>query len=263
MGFGTSLAAPNSLRLKVYGAARLAFLLSAAFCPLIGQVSPGPLSKAHQSLDGTLKCASCHVFGTGSPKLKCLDCHGEIRALVRQHEGYHGRAVNPAKGDQDCARCHTEHYGETFRIYKWETSKEEFDHRQTGYPLLGRHSGLRCEQCHNSKRISQADRRLIRVRDLDQTFEGLHEACLTCHEDRHAGQLGSNCEKCHSVSAWKLKSYDHSTTHYPLTGKHREVDCAKCHRPSAANAKVIQYTGLSFARAPGGPSPCSQAVFWR
>jgi hypothetical protein len=171
--------------------------------------------------------------------------------LVRQHEGYHGRAVNPAKGDQDCARCHTEHYGETFRIYKWETSKEEFDHRQTGYPLLGRHSGLRCEQCHNSKRISQADRRLIRVRDLDQTFEGLHEACLTCHEDRHAGQLGSNCEKCHSVSAWKLKSYDHSTTHYPLTGKHREVDCAKCHRPSAANAKVIQYTGLSFAACTG------------
>src|ERR1017187_8629704 len=138
-GFGTPVAATSLLRLKVYGAAqKLAFLLLAAVCPLLGQVSPGPLSKAHRSLDGTLKCASCHVFGAGSPKLKCLDCHTEIRALVRQHESYHGRVVDRAKGDMDCVRCHTEHYGEDFRIYKWETSKEEFDHRQAGYPLVGR-----------------------------------------------------------------------------------------------------------------------------
>ena len=170
--FGTSLAPASFLRFKVLGAAKLSFLLFAAVCPLIGQVSPGPLSKSHKSLDGTLKCASCHVFGAGSPKLKCLACHNEIRALVRQREGYHGRVVDRAKDDQDCARCHTEHYGEDFRIYKWETSKEEFDHRQTGYPLLGRHSGLRCEQCHNAKHISQADRRQIKVSDLNKTFEG-------------------------------------------------------------------------------------------
>jgi hypothetical protein len=174
------------LRLKVYGAAKLAFLLFATGGSLVGQVSPGPLSKAHQSLDGTLKCGSCHVFGTGSPKLKCLDCHSEIRALVRQHEGYHGRVVDRAKGDMDCVRCHTEHYGEDFRIYKWETSKEEFDHRQAGYPLVGRHAGLHCEQCHNAKHVSQADRRQIKVSDLNKTFEGLHPACQTCHADPHA-----------------------------------------------------------------------------
>jgi hypothetical protein len=241
------------LRLKVYGAAKLPILLLfAAIGPLAGQVSPGPLSKAHRSLDGTLKCASCHVFGTGSPKLKCLDCHTEIRALVRQHESYHGRVVDRAKGDQDCVRCHTEHYGEDFRIYKWETSREEFDHRQTGYPLLGRHSSLHCEQCHNAKHISQADRPHIKVKDLSRTFEGLHPACLTCHVDRHAGQLGADCEKCHSVNGWKpLKSFDHSTTHFPLTGKHADVECAKCHRPEANNAKVIKYTGLSFAACTG------------
>ena len=243
------------LKLKVYGAAKLGLLLFAVVCPLIGQVSPGPLSKAHQSLDGTLKCASCHVFGAGSPKLKCLGCHTEIRALVRQREGYHGRVVDRAKDDLDCARCHTEHYGEDFRIYKWETSKEEFDHRQTGYPLLGRHSGLHCEQCHNAKHISPADRRQIKVSDLNKTFEGLHPACQTCHADPHGGQLGADCEKCHSVSGWKpLKSFDHSTTHFPLTGKHKDVECAKCHRPSASNAKVIQYTGLSFASC----TPCHQ-----
>jgi hypothetical protein len=164
----------------------------------------------------------------------------------------HGRVVITAKGDTDCARCHTEHYGRNFRIFKWETSKEEFDHRQTGYPLVGRHSALRCEQCHNAKHISQADRRQIEVHDLSQTFEGLHPACLTCHDDRHSGQLGADCEKCHSVSAWKpAKSFDHSTTHYPLTGRHQPVECAKCHRPMANNAKVAQYTGLSFEKCTG------------
>src|ERR1039457_5948872 len=129
-GFGTPVASTSSLKLEAYGAAqKLAFLLFAAVFPLVAQVSPGPLSKAHRSLDG-------------APKLKCLDCHSEIRALVRQHESYHGHVVDRAKGDMDCVRCHTEHYGEDFRIYKWETSKEEFDHKQTGYPLVGRHAGL-------------------------------------------------------------------------------------------------------------------------
>jgi len=220
--------------------------------PVGAQVSPGPLSKAHQALDSPLKCAGCHVFGAGSPKLRCLDCHNEIRSLVRAHEGYHGRAVGAGKGDMDCARCHTEHYGENFRIVKWETSKDEFDHRLTGYPLLGRHSGLRCEQCHNARHISPADRRQIKVRDLNQTFEGLHAACLTCHEDRHTGQLGTDCEKCHSLSGWKpQKQFDHSTTHFPLTGKHQDVECGKCHRPLASNANVVQYTGLSFASCAG------------
>ncbi len=241
------------MRLTVYGIVRLlAILWFAAVLPLSAQVSPGSLSHAHRSLDGPLQCASCHVFGAGSPKLKCQDCHGEIRALVRQQRGFHGREVNRAKGDLDCARCHTEHLGEEFRIYKWETSKEEFDHRKAGYPLEGKHSGLKCEQCHNPKHISAADRRQIKATDLNKTFEGLHQACLTCHEDRHAGQLGQNCEKCHSASAWKpVRSFDHSTTHFPLTGKHQDVECAKCHKPSPANAKVIQYTGLSFASCTG------------
>lgn len=248
--FGTVRAIVAQLILLFRRAADLPVILLAAVLPLAAQVSPGPLSKAHHSLDSPLKCGSCHVFGAGSPRLKCLICHGEIRALVKDGKGYHGRVVK--KGDADCARCHTEHYGLNLRIYKWETSKEEFDHRQTGYPLVGRHAGLSCEKCHNATHISTADRKRIRVRDLNQTFEGLHTACLTCHEDRHAGQLGVDCEKCHEVSGWKpLKGFDHSTTHFPLDGKHRDVECAKCHKPLATNAKVIQYTGLSFAACTG------------
>jgi predicted CXXCH cytochrome family protein len=216
--------------------------------PLAAQVSPGPLSKAHQSLDSPLKCAMCHSFGAGEAKLKCLNCHREIYELVKNHESMHGRVANRAKGDTDCARCHTEHYGERFRIFKWETSKEEFDHKQTGYPLVGKHAQLKCEECHSPKHISPEDRKHIMVHDLTQTFEGLHPACLTCHEDHHAGQLGAECQNCHDSNNWKaVKKFDHSTTHFPLTGKHEDVECAKCHKPSKADAKVIQYKGVDFA----------------
>ena len=116
---------------------------------------------------------------------------------MRQHASYHGRVAQ--KGDADCAQCHTEHYGENFRIYKWETSKEEFDHRQTGYPLTGRHAGLRCEQCHNARHVPAEDRKQIRVHDLNQTFEGLHTACLSCHEEHKfkITEIAPVCAKCH------------------------------------------------------------------
>src|SRR5207245_1064554 len=42
------------------------------------QISPGPLSRAHQSLSGPTQCTSCHKVGTGKPDLKCLECHVEI-----------------------------------------------------------------------------------------------------------------------------------------------------------------------------------------
>src|SRR6516162_1857134 len=186
-----------------------ALLVALAFAiPLCGQVSPGPMSKAHQSLDGPLDCGACHVFRPAAVKFKCLACHGEIRRLVSQRESYHGRVAK--KGDADCVRCHTEHYGRAMRIYKWETSKEEFDHRQTGFPLLGRHAGVNCDKCHNARNVSVADRKIIKVSDLNRTFEGLHTACVSCHEDRHDKQLGADCERCHSVAGWKpLTQFDH------------------------------------------------------
>lgn len=198
-----------------------------------------------------MKCASCHTFGS-SRKLRCLTCHGEIRTLIAAREGFHGRAVNSAKGDLDCARCHTEHYGEKFQIFQWPKSKDEFDHRTTGYPLLGRHAGLTCAQCHDARHISDADRKRIAVKDMNRTMEGLHPACLTCHEDRHAGQLGTDCERCHDVSRWKpARTFDHATTHFALTGRHQTVECAKCHRPTAADANVVQYKGINFAACTG------------
>lgn len=229
---------------------RLSFLLFVVLgYPAYGQISPGTLSRAHADLSGPTKCVSCHIFGAGAPRLRCLSCHVEIRKRVAENRGYHARVVKNTQAREDCARCHTEHYGENFNIVKWETSKSEFDHRQTGYPLVGKHAGLECERCHNAQHIMKAERASIRVKDGNHTLLGLSPACSTCHTDAHRGQLGEDCARCHNLEAWKpAGGFEHNSTKYPLTGLHEKVACAQCHKPRTEDAKVfVPYKDIPFA----------------
>ena len=216
--------------------------------PAWAQISPGTLSHAHSDLSSPTKCGTCHIFGAGAPRFRCLSCHGEIRKRIADKRGYHARVVKNPGGREDCARCHTEHFGENFNIVKWETSASEFDHRQTGYPLAGKHAGLACNRCHNAQRVAKGDRAGILAKDLNHTYLGLSEACTTCHTDEHRGQLGADCARCHTMEAWKPASgFDHSTTKYPLTGLHERVACAQCHRPRTQDAKVfVPYADVRF-----------------
>jgi cytochrome c553 len=50
----------------------------------LAQISPGPLSKAHQSISGLTQCTSCHRLGTGGA-LKCLECHAEIQQRLTEN----------------------------------------------------------------------------------------------------------------------------------------------------------------------------------
>ena len=83
------------------------------------QISPGPLSRPHQSLNGSTNCASCHKFG-GQAALKCLDCHTEIATRLSARRGLHATYNIPANSSQECARCHSEHNGEDFPLIKWD-----------------------------------------------------------------------------------------------------------------------------------------------
>ena len=235
----------DRLRLFCFGS-----LLGLTICiPALAQISPGPLSRAHESLSGPLKCANCHQFGAGAPQFKCLHCHREIAERLTARRGYHARVVKTANANRDCARCHTEHYGENFNIIRWPTSKSEFNHDETGYRLLGRHASLKCEQCHAPKHILPAERKKIAVKDLNRTLLGLSTSCQTCHEDPHRGQLGNDCGRCHGFSHWKpVSKFDHMQTAFPLTGKHNGLECAKCHpTENAGPTPLTKYKGVAFA----------------
>ena len=208
------------------------------------QISPGPLSRPHESLNGSTNCTSCHKFG-GQAALKCLDCHTEIAGRLKAHRGLHATYNIPAGSSQECARCHSEHNGTDFPLIKWDT--KTFNHKETGYVLEGKHAGLECNKCHNASRVSPQERTIIKDKDLNRTFLGLSTACVPCHEDFHKGRLGPTCQSCHNFVDWKtinMAQFDHSKTRYPLTGLHAQVQCAKCHT-NGPDGKP-QYVGIPF-----------------
>jgi hypothetical protein len=200
--------------------------------PSSAQISPGPLSKAHESLTGTSQCNSCHLFGAKTPTYKCLECHKEIARTLNEKRGYHSSLQMQTPQGKDCVRCHLEHNGKDFNLIHWEAPIKKFDHRLTGYILDGKHAVVDCQKCHTPANISAAQRNLIQRKDLSKTYMGLSPNCVACHVDYHKGQLGTDCAACHNTSDWKAaKHFDHSKTRYPLTGMHIQVACEKCHKP--------------------------------
>ena len=237
------------------------------------QISPGPLARAHQSLNGSTNCTSCHKFG-GQAALKCIDCHSEIGSRISAHKGLHATYHIPVGSSQECARCHSDHNGEDFPLIKWDT--KTFDHKETGYLLEGKHAGVACNKCHNPSHISPQERPTIKEKDLNRTFLGVSTACATCHEDFHKGRLGPNCQSCHNFVDWKainVGQFDHSKTRYPLTGLHAQVQCAKCHT-NGPDGKP-QYAGIPFSKCsdchqdphhgsfPQGCDSCHSTAGWK
>ena len=220
-------------------AAVLLVLLSLSSAPAMAQFfSPGPLARAHASLEGLEKCARCHEENKGLSARLCLDCHTELQARVGRGLGFHGRL--PAAKKQDCQGCHPDHRGLDLAMIDWEGQREAFDHQRTGWPLTGAHSKQRCEACHQRPLIADpAIRRMLEKEPRRTTFLGASTRCDACHFDEHRGQLARECQRCHNDTAWKpVAAFNHQTTDFPLRRKHRDVACAKCH-PSIPDDDLV------------------------
>jgi hypothetical protein len=222
------------------------FIIFSFRSPAAAQISPGPLARQHQFLDGARHCTDCHKIGGGKPEFRCIGCHSDIGARVTAKRGLHGSYHIPAGSSQECVRCHSDHNGANFPLIKWDPNK--FDHKETGYVLEGKHAGLACNKCHLPEKIPPAERANIKAKDLSKTFLGIPQTCTACHKDFHEGRLGQNCLQCHNFVAWKdtRGKFDHSKTRYPLTGLHQQVKCEKCHTPDAQGAP--RYKGIPFGK---------------
>ena len=156
-----------------------------------------PLEGAHAKT----ACATCHVRPADQVRLSmdCASCH----AKDDKHAGQLGK---------DCATCHG--------VSDWKSALR-FDHDLAPFPLVGKHAGLACAQCHASPRFKDAP-----------------IACKGCHAriDPHKGAYGDRCESCHNAADWKTTSFDHDKTRFPLTGRHLKAVCADCHKPGRPKA---------------------------
>ena len=211
---------------------KILFLCSLFHSSLWAQISPGDLTSAHKSLEGISNCTKCHILGEKVDNQKCLDCHTEINELIKSSRGYHSSSEVK---NEDCFKCHGEHFGRDFTIIRFD--KNKFDHNLTAFSLLGKHKETKCESCHQSKFIESKE-----LKSKSNTYLGLQENCQSCHEDYHQGTLAnSNCESCHNTEKWRpAAGFDHAGTKFKLSGAHQNVKCENCHKIDEKSGKEFQ-----------------------
>ncbi len=171
-------------------------------------VMPGPVIEGHAELEDD--CGNCHAnFDASKQDALCVDCHEEVANDLVEQAGFHGR-LEPLG---TCKRCHTEHQGRTADIVG--LNAELFDHAFTDFVLDGAHSSVACGGCH----------------DEQQTHRSAPQECSACHADDepHEGNLGEDCAGCHSTENWRIATFDHAATTFPLRGAHLDVECQGCH----------------------------------
>ncbi len=226
----------------------LILLLFIANDQAVGQFSPGKLSAYHAFLEGNSNCIKCHEKRKKELSSGCIDCHRPIKIQMEANRGYH-------RDKQDnCGECHSDHNGREFELVYWPRDINQFDHSATGYDLTGKHSSLKCLQCHNRQNIKGLEiiSWAAEFEDypvLDRTFLGLSSACQSCHDDVHKDEVSDNCSACHNTTDWKMarKEFDHQQARFLLTGAHKKVECSKCHPVNQLRTpRVWQLSGMAF-----------------
>ena len=168
------------------------------------------------SKHGTLPCADCHKEKTGDfpagagtavvfkgTSSQCASCHKDA------HNGTLGTK---------CESCHN--------LKIWKNASRAF-HKNTIFPLEGRHLSTPCGACH-----------------LNGVTKGTPNRCFDCHwirhkDDKYETRLGNECGDCHRPTSWTAVVWNHGqATGFPLGGVHATLACQTCHKGNG-------FTGLS------------------
>jgi hypothetical protein len=119
-------------------------------------------------LHRVVSCAQCHsTLAYGRAPTTCIECHA--------HDDVHKGGLG-----KQCGKCHSPN--------GWPLWT--FDHaRDAHFALQGAHAKLQCAACH---------------REAPGSVK-MSQQCGTCHhkDDRHLGQYGAQCDRCHGAYSWK------------------------------------------------------------
>ncbi len=207
-----------------------------------------------------VKCETCHnisgwkpstfnhlttgyeLKGTHKSVVQCSDCHkGNLTNAPQTCVGCHQVQYNTAPNHKaqafptDCAKCHTQN--------NWIESS--FNHTLTNFPLTGSHTKVQCTLCHKNG------------------YAGTPTACNSCHMPVFASSqlpvhvsagIPVTCANCHTTTAWKPSTFNHTTTGYELKGSHKNiVQCSQCHKGNVTSAPqaCIGCHQVQYDTAPG------------
>ena len=179
-----------------------------------------PLRGAHAQV----ACASCHdpkaAWGRRPRFQRCGDCHADAHA---------GQATISGQA-ADCASCHV--------VSGFQHSNFTVAAHADAYPLEGAHGRAECGLCH--RRLAAGARAAAPLGTARVVMRPVHEACVDCHADPHAGRFrpggargrAQDCLACHQLHGFEPSSFDvaaHEHSLFPLAGAHRAVPCQSCH----------------------------------
>ena len=160
-----------------------------------------PLEGQHHDV----ACISCHDLEDFSRvETTCKHCHLDV---------HQGKLTYP------CEQCHTPDGWQVLDIY--------MIHANTTFPILGAHSRLDCESCHQSAIVGEYSR--------------IESNCYNCHSQEYKSTkdpvhtdfgFGHRCEDCHSMLAWQPGMFADHESRFPISsGAHAGAweSCSICH----------------------------------
>jgi hypothetical protein len=166
-----------------------------------------PLTNAH-AISNCFECHSTTTYSGLDPN--CFSCH----------ENDYNSTASPNHSaltfSTNCEECHT-------TVPGWKPAS--FVQHDQVFELLGAHSAIRnnCQSCHNA------------------AYTNTPTECFGCHLDDYnstidpnhsASNFSTDCETCHTQTAWIPSTFDHDNQYFPiLSGKHNNQwqSCSDCH----------------------------------
>ena len=179
-----------------------------------------PLLGKHTDV-GCIQCHKLNLAG-GLPKYDtCLPCHED------KHFGQFDRR----KDKGNCSACHNV---DGFKPTTFTSAK----HQKIRFILEGAHKAIPCSECHKPFEPVKGQSAV--------RFTWRKMNCNICHDDVHRNQFQKHyanaCEDCHTSIAFAQVKFAHEKTLFPLDGKHKNVDCQKCHQSEQdRQGKFIRY----------------------
>ncbi len=168
-----------------------------------------------------LACRECHkasrIQGSEAANLSTKDLNRTYLGLSPKCSSCH-EDIHRGQLSGECASCHDS--------LNWKNAPK-FDHARARFTLTGAHEKLACDKCHQK---SEDANPVVKYRGIP------YQDCSPCHKDPHKGSFRAGCRSCHSISNWKVtrstvvEVFNHSTTEYPLEGKHAGLACESCHK---------------------------------
>jgi hypothetical protein len=155
-------------------------------------------------------CNICHEGNYADSPNTCFGCHSDN----------YNQTTNPNHQQigitTECEVCHT-------TMPDWKPAT--FDIHNDYYALNGAHNTIAndCFTCHEGN------------------YTNTPNLCFGCHADNYnqttnpphaASQFSTECETCHTESAWSPSTFDHDSQYFPIySGKHNGqwADCNECH----------------------------------